>query len=153
MTKKYIIIVTFAFILGIIGFQVLNESDKNQSPGISAPPESLVETSDLLDVQANNEGPVSITVTPQRSDNEWAFEMVLDTHSMDIEENPANVSVLTDEKGNEYKPIEWQGDPPGGHHLKGILKFALISPEPQSIVLKVFQVGGIEERNFIWSLK
>lgn len=144
MTKKYLIIIIFALILVIIiGFQVLNRPNENQGPQISN-----------LGARTNNEGAVEITVTPKKlSDKEWAFEMTLNTHSVDIGEDLTKASVLINENGNEYNPIEWQGDPPGGHHRSGILKFNSISPRPTLITLKIRQVDGIEERNFTWQLK
>lgn len=153
MKKIFFIIIIFAVILIIIiGFQILNRPNENQSPQILPPSESVTKISDL-ETQTNNEGSVSITVTPKLSDKEWAFEIALNTHAVDISEDLTNVSNLADENGNEYKPVEWQGDPPGGHHRKGTLRFAPISAEQKSITLKIRNIGGVEERNFIWQLK
>lgn len=147
------VIIIFAVVLAIvIGLQFFNKPGENQSPQTATLSEVVPQIS-YLKTQTNNEGAVEITVTPKNlSNKEWVFDIALNTHSMEIGEDLTKVSVLVDEDGNEYKPIEWQGDPPGGHHRKGILKFAPISPQPQSIILKIFQVGEIKERNFTWQL-
>ncbi len=103
----------------------------------------------LFSTKTNSEGNVSVMATPI-DQSDWSFEITLNTHSVDINEDLAQVSTLTDENGNEYKPIEWQGDPPGGHHRKGVLSFGEITPRPQSITLFISQVGGIDERKFEW---
>ncbi|HDY73125.1 MAG TPA: hypothetical protein ENH86_00955 [Candidatus Jorgensenbacteria bacterium] len=103
----------------------------------------------LFSTKTNSEGNVSVMATPI-DQSDWSFEITLNTHSVDINEDLAQVSTLTDENGNEYKPIEWRGDPPGGHHRKGVLSFGEITPRPQSITLFISQIGGIDERKFEW---
>ena len=154
MTKNYLIIIALALILILaIGFQVWNKSSENQESPVPALSESVTQTSDL-EPQTNNDGPVTITVIPRKFTNaeNWEFEMNLETHSVELNEDLIKAAILTaDNKG--YEPIAWDGDPPGGHHRSGILKFKSISPQPKSIALKILQVGGIEERNFTWQFK
>ena len=120
----------------------------------SQPGENLPASPIALEPKANNEGTVTISVTPRISggDEPWLFEVVLDTHSVELDEDMVALSVLTDEDGKEYKPISWEGDSPGGHHREGILEFAPILPLPESITLAIMQVGGVEKRNFRWEL-
>lgn len=100
--------------------------------------------------QTNAEEPVSVTVAPQISANEWAFSVTLDTHSVDLEDDMAQISRLIDGAGNEYAPNGWTGDPPGGHHRTGTLAFAPIAPAPGAITLLIRDVGGVRERRFTW---
>jgi hypothetical protein len=106
-----------------------------------------------LESQTNDEGPVSITVVPDNTSGSaatWDFTVALNTHSGSLDADLTLVSVLVAD-GKEYKPVSWDGDPPGGHHRRGILKFSPISPKPGSITLKIRQVGGVEERSFSWN--
>lgn len=154
MTKKYFIIIAFALILAIfVGLQLLNKSDGNQESPLPALSESVAQTLDL-ETQINNEGPVTVTIIPHKSASAGTleFEITLETHSVELNEDLVKAVVLIADNKN-YEPIAWDGDPPGGHHRKGILRFAPISPQSRSITLKIFQVGGIEERNFTWQLK
>lgn len=139
MKKTHLIIIG---IVGIIAAALLINAVyvDNTTPTSSAA---------LFSTKTNSEGNVSVMVTPI-DQSDWSFEITLNTHSVDINEDLAQVSILTDENGNEYKPIEWRGDPPGGHHRKGVLSFGEITPRPQSITLFISQVGGIDERKFEW---
>lgn len=105
-----------------------------------------INSSNRLETKESDEGPVSVTVTPIASD----FEISLNTHSEELSEDLVAVSELVDGQGKLYKPVSWEGDIPGGHHRKGVLKFNPISPRPKSIELKIKNVGGVPERNFKW---
>ncbi len=104
--------------------------------------------------QTNSEGAVNISVVPQNApaSGVWKFEITLDTHSVEINEDLSRVSVLVDDSGQEHEPIAWEGDPPGGHHRAGILTFNPVIPKPKSIKLKISEVGGVAERIFAWTL-
>ncbi len=151
MTKSYLIIIAFALILAfVIGFQVLNKSNKNQKPQTPALSEPVTQTPDLKP-QINNEGPVTVTVIPRKSTNANTldFGIILETHSVELNEDLMKAAILTvDNKG--YEPIVWDGDPPGGHHREGILKFGPLSPMPKKIELIISGIGGISERKFLW---
>lgn len=152
MRKDYFIIIFVFIVAVIVGFQILNKSNENQKSQTSAL-FGPVQTLDL-EPQSNNDGPVTVIVVPRKSASAgtWEFEITLETHSVELNEDSMKTSVLIADNKN-YEPIAWDGDPRGGHHRKGILKFAPISPQPKLITLKILPVGGIEERNFTWQLK
>ncbi len=100
--------------------------------------------------------PVTIKVTPIELGGNaeiWKFEVVFDTHSGSLDEDPIKITVLTDDKGNSYNPIAWEGAGPGGHHREGVLIFNAINPAPAYLELKFKNVGGIPERLFKWDMK
>ena|SRR3989338_8287953 len=106
--------------------------------------------------QINSEGLVTVKVTPKdltQSAASWDFEIILDTHSGNLDQDLTKTSVLTDDSENQFNAISWEGDPLQGHHRQGILKFPPITPKPQSIELKISQIGDIDERIFKWELK
>lgn len=108
-----------------------------------------------LATQTNRQGGVTIQVTPQTlsaSASAWRFEVVLDTHSAALTQDLLDVPVLIGAPGDEYKPIAWEGDPPGGHHRKGMLVFAPISPMPALLILKIRGIAGVPERIFTWTM-
>jgi len=103
-----------------------------------------------IDEQAS----VTVTVTPSNlslESNEWKFDVVLSTHSVELDQDMTQVAVLVDDSGNEYKPLRWEGAPAGGHHREGILFFAPITPYPQHLKLNIKDVGGVQ-RLFLWIL-
>jgi hypothetical protein len=82
----------------------------------------------------------------------WRFEVVLDTHANDLSQEILAASALIG-NGKAWLPIAWEGDGPGGHHRKGVLVFDPIHPTPTSIALKLYRLGGVTERIFIWPMQ
>ncbi len=117
-----------------------------QTPQSSAAPISVLET------QTNNDGPVTVKVTPKFS-SEITFEITLDTHSGELDDDLTQAAAFKDENGKEYKPIRWEGNLPGGHHRSGILTFGPISPVPRTIKLIIQNIGGIARREFLWTTR
>lgn len=108
-----------------------------------------------LPSRENNAGMVMVTATPldvSPSAKEWRFSVRLNTHVSPLTQDLATVSTLSGNKGTAEAPTAWQGDPPGGHHRRGVLVFRAISPMPGSITLTIRQVGSVAERSFTWKL-
>lgn len=107
-----------------------------------------------LPPQLSSQAGVTVQVTPRAdSGGTWEFEFALNTHSGDLSEDLAKAVVLVADGGTSYAPVAWQGDPPGGHHRKGVLRFQAISPQPQAIELKLQRPGEPSPRSFRWQLK
>ncbi len=107
------------------------------------------------ETKSDDQPPVAVTVTPiefGQDAEQWRFTVVFDTHSGSLDQDPAKVILLSDDKGNVYQPVTWKGPGPGGHHREGILIFAPIQPAPKFIELKIKDVGGVAERSFMWNL-
>lgn len=108
-----------------------------------------------LSPQINKEGGVIVKVTPRRlasGAETWEFEIVFDTHTVALAGDPARFSALIDEQGQPQFPIHWEGDPPGGHHRKGILRFKPTPGRSGGIELRIDGVGGVPTRLFRWRL-
>ena len=83
----------------------------------------------------------------------WTFEVVLETHSQDLSDELVRVATLNGIGRAPQRPTGWQGDPPGGHHRKGVLRFAPITPAPLAVELRIQRPGESAPRTFQWSLK
>ncbi len=83
----------------------------------------------------------------------WEFNVVMDTHTKPLSDNLAQAAVLVDEAGRRLVPVAWQGDPPGGHHRKGVLQFSQPAEMPKSIKLQINGVGGAASRTFRWAIE
>jgi hypothetical protein len=96
-----------------------------------------------------------VVVTPKTLDPNtvWEFEVVMDTHTKPLNENLDQAAVLMDEAGQRYAPVAWVGDPPGGHHRKGVLRFSAPTRMPKSVELQIRGIGGGGTRTFRWELK
>ncbi len=143
-----VIIVVLAGIVLLFFARVRNQSNEKLKPT----PQFPAEQTSALETQTNSEGPVTIGATPKLS-SEIAFEISLDTHSGELNVDMTRAAALIDENGKEYKPISWEGNPPGGHHRKGMLSFGVIKPTPKTLQLTVRQVGSIAERKFLWTIQ
>lgn len=106
-------------------------------------------------VRESNEGQVRVSVTPEslsKTADTWRFAVQFSTHVTPITQDMLAVTSLSDGKGAGEKPTAWEGDPPGGHHRRGVLVFKRIDPMPAAITLDIQQVGGIADRSFTWNL-
>lgn len=98
---------------------------------------------------------VTIKVTPKSigtPDSRWEFTVVLDTHSADLNDDLARSATLTTDEGRTFKPVSWEGAPPGGHHREGVLAFDVPAPRPGVIELRIARLGEPAPRIFRWQL-
>lgn len=106
--------------------------------------------------QTRSEGGVQVKVTPKNitvAADTWDFEVALNTHSVALDQDLVKTTVLVDPQGKQYLPIAWDGDPPGGHHRSGVLRFKALAVLPSSLELRISGVGGIDARVFRWQLR
>jgi hypothetical protein len=107
-----------------------------------------------LGPQTSSESSVMITVTPHAvAAGAWEFEVALNTHSGALEDDLLRSAVLVTADGNRIAPTEWRGDGPGGHHRRGVLRFASVSPSAQTLELRIARPGEAAPRSFHWALK
>ncbi len=105
-------------------------------------------------------GSVKVTATPlsltDKSATSLTFEVVLETHSVELTYDLATLAVLRDNLGNEYQPTTWTPDQSSGHHVKGLLSFAdratILQTGVTSLELDVTGIAGIPSRLFQWSV-
>lgn len=102
--------------------------------------------------QVSEVGGITFTVTPVdfNADSEVKFEVSIDTHSGSLDFDPAKISLLEDDLGNQYQPSSWDGSAPGGHHRSGVLIFPAIGKSTAKIKL-IINDGS--QRVFEWELK
>jgi hypothetical protein len=104
--------------------------------------------------QKSSQSGVVIRVTPRVVTGPvWEFDVALDTHSQDLSDDLATSAQLAADGGAPTKPSGWQGDPPGGHHRKGVLRFNAPKPAPAAIALRIQRTGEPAPRVFRWSLR
>ena len=102
--------------------------------------------------KTDSRGEVTVEATPKNiQEGIFEFEIVMDAHSVALDQDMVAVSKLIDDRGIEYRPTLWKGDGPGGHHRSGILRFEGIAQKPKSIKPIIGSIGGVE-RNFTWDL-
>lgn len=151
---KKVTVILIAILLVILAFKLKDSFSINIGPkNINTSTNATNSASSGLETKESSEGPVTVAVTPKSLEESlasWDFAITLNTHSKELSEDLVAVSELVDDQEGSYKPMSWEGAPPGGHHREGILKFNPISPKPKSLELKIKNVGGIPERSFKW---
>lgn len=108
-----------------------------------------------LEARSNDAGGVRIVVKPNSvlAGSAWEFEVTMDTHTKPLDDDLTKTAVLVDDGGRRYMPLSWQGDKPGGHHRKGVLRFAAPSEQIKSFELEIQGSGGENKRVFQWTMK
>jgi hypothetical protein len=87
----------------------------------------------LIDVSDTRDG-ITFSFQQIESDDALAFETGFNTHEGEFSFEMVDVVTLV--SGNQViAPIKWDGDPPGGHHIKGVLTFPIISLSEESSLI------------------
>lgn len=104
--------------------------------------------------KSNSGGSVDVEVTPTALNigEPMAFDLAMNTHSVDLSDDMTQIAVLRDDAGKEYKPTAWEGGEPGGHHRAGVLKFAALTSKPKYLELVIKGLARVPERVFRWDL-
>ena len=121
---------------------------------VQAETQTQTSVKSAFETLSDTQGVVTVNVTPtlvSSKDLQWKFDVSFSTHSIELDQDITQISVLVDDKGKEYKPIRWEGSGPGGHHREGTLVFNQISPMPKSITLKILGVDA-PVRSFVWNI-
>jgi hypothetical protein len=106
-----------------------------------------------LAARTSDAGGVRVVVKPKSvaAGAAWEFEVVMDTHVKPLDDDLTKTAVLVDDGGRRYGPAAWQGDKPGGHHRKGVLRFPAPSEQVKSFELRIQGLGGVPTRAFQWT--
>lgn len=108
-----------------------------------------------MESRIDEQASVTVTITPMNispQSKEWKFDVVMDTHSVELDQGMIKIAILVDDQGKEYKPLRWEGAEAGGHHREGVLIFNQIIPNPKSVELKISGIGNVV-RIFKWDVK
>lgn len=127
----------------------------SRSPSSTASPSTpSASTPAAYQTKESEGGNVTVIVTPQElgTGKPAVFQIVFDTHSVNLDSDVAQASALRDDQGNTYGTPAWKGDPPGGHHRKGTLSFPTPLKQIPAISLILKDIAGVQERTFVWKL-
>lgn len=110
-------------------------------------------TAQPLKQQTSNKDAVTVKVTPLKVEGAvWEFEIAFDTHSQELSDDLLAAAVLVGPNGSEFKPTGWKGDPPSGHHRKGVLRFNALDPFPDVLELRITRPKEAAQRTFRWPM-
>jgi hypothetical protein len=110
--------------------------------------------------QVDEQGAVVVEATPlnlNMQDNTLEFEIVLDTHSVDLSMDLAQLATLTTDAGLTINATKWDA-PRGGHHVSGKLLFPsmmdgkTILDGATNITVQIRDVDA-SLREFVWRVQ
>jgi len=106
-------------------------------------------------VLTNDENAVRVDVKPIQlaAGKPAVFEIRLNTHSVNLAYDIAQISSIEDSQGKVYKATAWKGSSPGGHHRRGTLEFPGLKGNPQTIKLIIRGIADVPTRVFEWKLE
>ncbi len=107
----------------------------------------------------DGQGAVTVKITPLNLDNPGdtlKFEVVMDTHSVELNMDLATLATLTTDTGIAIQPEKWDA-PSGGHHAEGTLSFPATQggkPILNGAKQLTLTLTGIDNviRTFTWDL-
>ena len=127
---------------------------KAPSVATNAQPATSKSDSAGFETKSNEGGSVTVDVKPTavEAGKPVAFDIVMNTHSVDLSDDMTKITILRDDTGKEYKPTAWDGPGGGGHHREGTLTFAALANKPKFVELVIQGLAGVPERIFKWDL-
>jgi hypothetical protein len=134
-----------------------------QSEPTTGPTQGMVTTLEV-EVPANltksdSQGAVTMEITPTNLENPGdavIFDVLMDTHSVDLSMDLAQLAVLSTDTGKTVQATLWDA-PRGGHHVEGKLTFPStkdgfdLLDDAKSVTITITNVDA-PTRIFIWSI-
>lgn len=129
----------------------------SSAPPAAATPSGAAQTNGDA-TQTNEGGQVTIKATWNGVSAGPIFNVVMDTHSVDLDGYDLTQLAVLRVDGREVQPVGWDA-PKGGHHREGTLTFPtidvdenlLIAPSTRTVELVIRDVAGMPERVFRWT--
>jgi hypothetical protein len=112
------------------------------------------------DTMTDEQGAVVVAVTQLNLNGPgetFDFEIVLDTHSVNLDMDLAQNAFLTTDTGLTVSAVEWDA-PSGGHHVSGTLSFPVrlgdqaVLEGAAQVILTIRNVDA-PERAFTWEIQ
>jgi hypothetical protein len=110
------------------------------------------------EAQTDQQGAVTVVIKPLNlaaPGDSLDFEVSLDTHSVDLSMDLAELATLADGNGREVQATVWDA-PSGGHHVSGTLSFPVTTAGGENLLAGTAQLTlivrdvGVAERRFVW---
>lgn len=119
----------------------------------------VVEQTAVFQTVVDKQGAVSVTVTPsdlRLVSSTLVFEVTMDTHSVDLNMDLAELATVTTDNGHAVSATLWDAIP-GGHHLSGELVFPAVvagTAVLEGATTVTLTITGVDapSRVFTWSL-
>ena len=158
MNKKLILLASAFALLALLLAACSGGTTPTAAPAptqaSNAQPASSKSSGAGFETKSSEGGSVTVDVKPTALEvgKPIAFDIAMNTHSVDLGDDMTQITTLRDDTGKEYKPTAWDGPGGGGHHREGTLTFAALTAKPKSVELIIKGLAGVPERVFKWDL-
>ncbi|MBI4065228.1 hypothetical protein HY409_02575 [Candidatus Gottesmanbacteria bacterium] len=146
--------IAVTILTGSIIYFLWTLSSSQQAKTVQNAPSKLLNNS--YQTQESSEASVTVSVAPRVLfiDERPVFDVIFETHSVELAFDVAEVTTLVDQNGNDLGKSSWNGSSPGGHHRNGTLSFAKPLPKStQRVILTLKDIAGIAKRTYTWEVK
>ncbi len=141
--------------LGIWSIFLVVHPTPSPTQAATPAPAPQAQPADQSKTQTNEEGNVSVAVTPVDLvvGKPAKFSVAINNHMISLDFDMSAISRMSDDKGTEYGAPQWDGAAPGGHHRSGTLTFSpSITAGVSKVTVVLKGIGSIPERIFMFSL-
>lgn len=91
---------------------------------------------------------VKVTCLDPKGSNELRFQVVLDTHSVNLAGyDLKTITILRDDTGKNYLPTEIESKG-SGHHREATVIFPKVASEAKRLEIVIKDIAGVKERTF-----
>ena len=152
------LLLTLTLVLAACAPSQASTDQTNPQPASVSTEPPQADAGDLT--RTDQQGTVTVEATPLNLENpseQLEFDVVLDTHSVDLSMDLATLATLTTDTGETVQATLWDA-PRGGHHVEGKLLFP-VTQDGKSILegagkltLTIANVDA-PSRVFEWELK
>ena len=127
--KRFILplLLTLILVLAACAPAQASSDQTGSQPATVSTEATQAEAGDMT--RTDQQGAITVEVTPLNLDNpsdQFEFDVVLDTHSVDLSMDLATLATLTTDTGITVQATLWDA-PRGGHHVAGKLIFPAMS--------------------------
>ena len=158
MNRKLVwLILPVMMVAAVVAAILLTDSSEPVAQAVLEP--APRESGFMTDTVTDEQGAVTVAVTPLNLNEPGEtldFEVVLDTHSVDLGMDLAERATLNTDAGLAVVPSAWEA-PSGGHHVAGTLSFPAISDGKSTLegareVTLLIRDVDAGERHFSWMM-
>ena len=151
-------------LIGLAVMASIGACSTTAAPSVSPPPSASPPPSELASsspepagstTQTSEGGEVTVVAIWPGPDAGAAFDITLDTHSVDLDALDLADAILRNDRGDTLTATPWDA-PKGGHHREGALTFdgdaAPFLDGAQWIELVFTGIGDLPERTLRWDV-
>lgn len=151
--KKFIVVFLFVLAGIALGLMAMQLQDNKYAAvkSVKNLQEQPLKKETGVKTVISNENNVEVSVGPPVLENgKLISDVAFNTHSVELNFNPKEISFIRSESQKETPAVSWEGLEESGHHRSGRLIFPAIPGKNLTVIIK--NVAGVKERIFDFNI-